>query len=96
MIVKHLTHSIVGTSDPLIFQGTSTSPFNAVAQVSVTDTGTYNVEYSCDMVHWIIHPSSNYDTATKTFSFNFPIMGVRVVTTAITGPVILTTIEMER
>lgn len=79
------------------------SPYNVALNVVVTGTITYTVQYTFDNVfasnfnpataNWTNHPSLTTQTATKDSNISYPVMGIRLTTSAGTGTATITIIQ---
>jgi hypothetical protein len=77
----------VGVSAPVAF-GTYTSPFNIGFGVTVSGTGTFNIEHTFDDVfaagytpaagNWYTHPSFSASAARGDGNYAFPITAARI------------------
>lgn len=79
------------------------SPYNVALNVNVSGVITYTVQYTFDNVfangynpatgNWTDHPTLTAQTTTKDSNIAYPVMGIRLKTTAGTGSATLTIIQ---
>lgn len=97
-------YSVTGVGNsPCYVPDNFANPFNVALSVLATGTITYSVQYTFDLTmadgfnpataNWTNHPSLTAQTATKDANIAYPVMGIRLVTTAGTGTALLTIIQ---
>ena len=91
-IVGRQSHTTTGTKAGIEAKGCRT-PFQAVLQVTVGTSATYDVEYTCDGNNWLVHPDGNDQTASAVFTFAYPITATRLVIAAISGALTAVLVE---
>jgi len=102
--MRPVTNSITGVGNtPVCPTDHYVSPFNVALSVVVSGTVTYTVQYTFDNVfaagfnpstaNWTNHPSLTAQTISASSNIAYPVMGIRLSTSAGTGTATLTIIQ---
>ena len=80
------SYTTTGIKAAILAAGNNT-PYQAVLQVTVGTSATYDVEFTCDGINWLKHPDGLNQTASGVFTFAYPITATRLNIAAVTGTV---------